>query len=111
MINRRVMIGGIALIAAGAMVVPRVSAQGLRYPNVSRIRRAWNSFNPLARAWNKAMASAAASLSAFPPGKVVNMTEQAKRVVWYKEAREAGVKQVEALDEMIDEEQLDPDVA
>jgi hypothetical protein len=85
-----------------------------RFPNLPRIVKAWNSLNEQTEVWNKNMARAEALLHARFDGQVLDLNEERraqlelerrKRCVgYYKEAREALLKQVDALNVLIEEE-------
>ncbi|MEP6743839.1 MAG: hypothetical protein ABJB61_15185 [bacterium] len=77
-------------------------------PNLPRIARAWNSIAPATKDWNAAMEKADALIhERFNPKIVVaNPDEKRKEaVVNYKAAKEALLKQLDALNELIDEEE------
>jgi hypothetical protein len=85
-----------------------------RLPNVSRIARAWNSIPEQTEIWNVNMARAEALLRARFGGQVLDLNEERRQkleeerrkasVGYYKAAREATIKQLEALNTLIEEE-------
>ncbi len=78
-----------------------------RVPNYPRIARAWNLFNPLTAEFNAAMQQANALLKERFNNKVLLANPDEKRraaVVHYKIAKEALLKELDALNELIEEE-------
>lgn len=79
-----------------------------RIPNVTRIVRNWNALSPATTEWNSAMQKAEALVHERFNPKVVVVNPDDKRRAWVghlKAAREALLKQVEALNELIDEDE------
>jgi hypothetical protein len=97
----------VCLTVAQERIVPRL-------PNISRIAKAWNSIPEQTEVWNKNMARADALLHARFDGQVLDLNEQRRMQLeterrkacfgYYKAAREATVKQLEALNVLIEEE-------
>ena len=85
-----------------------------RLPNVHRIATAWNSIPEQTEIWNKNMARAEALLHARFSGQVLDLNEERRNALeeerrkacvgYYKQAREALLKQVDALNVLIEEE-------
>lgn len=85
-----------------------------RIPNVSRIAKAWNSISEETKGWNQAMAKAEALLRARFGGQVLDLNDERRVALdeerrkacagYYKAAREATIKQLEALNTLIEEE-------
>jgi hypothetical protein len=96
---------------AGAQDVKIISSQT---PNLNRIAKAWNSFAETTQEWNKAMARADMLLHARFGNQVLDLNEERRAqleierrkacVGYYKQAREATIKQLEALNTLIEEE-------
>lgn len=86
-----------------------------RLPNVSRIARAWNSIPESTQQWNVAMAKAEALLRARFGNQVLDLNEERRNkleeerrhacVGYYKAAREALLKELDAVNELIEEEE------
>jgi N12 class adenine-specific DNA methylase len=101
------------LVLAGIVFAQEVKIIS-HVPNVARIARNWNALNPLTQEWNEATAKTDLLLHARFNSRVVDVNEErAQRidddrrracVRYYKQAKEALLKQVEALNELIDEE-------
>jgi hypothetical protein len=97
----------VCLTVAQEKIVPRI-------PNLPRIAKAWNSLNEQTEIWNKNTARAEALLHARFGGQVLDLNEERRAkleeerrkacVGYYKEAREALLKQVDALNVLIEEE-------
>ena len=85
-----------------------------RLPNLPRIAKAWNSLTETTQDWNKAMARADMLLHARFGNQVLDLNEERRAqleierrkacVGYYKQAREALLKQVDALNVLIEEE-------
>jgi hypothetical protein len=85
-----------------------------RFPNLSRIAKAWNSIPEETETYNKNMARAEALLHARFGGQVLDLNEERRAqleierrkssVGYYKAAREALLKEVDALNTLIEEE-------
>jgi hypothetical protein len=78
-----------------------------RIPNRARIARAWNSLGPATLEWNESMEKADALIHERFDPRIVVVNPDDKRiqqVAHYKTAREALLKQLDALNELIDEE-------
>lgn len=97
------------LCVAGAQEV-----KAPRFPNVPRIAKAWNSLPEQTQIWNQNMARAEALLRARFGGQVLDLNEERRQALederrkacvgYYKAAREATIKQLEALNTLIEEE-------
>ena|SRR6266540_1087937 len=97
----------LAFVLAICMLVKAQERIVSRVANVSRIARAWNSLGPSTKDWNEAMERADALLhERFNPKVLVADPEvkQRESVIQYKVAKEALLKQLDALNELIDEE-------
>jgi hypothetical protein len=85
-----------------------------RIPNLPRIAKAWNSLAEQTEIWNKNTARAEALLHARFDGQVLDLNEERRAkleeerrkacVGYYKQAREALLKQVDALNVLIETE-------
>ena len=94
----------LALILALCLLA---KSQEVRTPNISRIARAWNSLGPATKEWNEAMKKADTLIhDRFNPNIVIADPEAKRRdsVANYKAAKEALLTQLDALNELIDEE-------
>ena len=97
-----IMLAGI-VFAQDAKIISHVE-------NRSRIVRAWNSIGPATTQWNQAMSKVELLLQARFDPRVVNVNpalEDERRhacVANYKTAREALLKRLDALNELIEEE-------
>src|ERR1051326_14366 len=97
----------VCLTVAQEKITPRI-------PNLPRIVKAWNSLNEQTETWNKNMARAEALLHARFGGQVLDLNEERRNALeeerrkacvgYYKQAREALLKQVDALNVLIEEE-------
>ena len=98
---------GLTLALILALCLLAKSQELPRIPNLSRIARAWNSLGPTTKEWNAAMEKADALIHERFNPKIVVVDPDARRqesVANYKAAREALLKQLDALNELIDEE-------
>ena len=98
---------GLTLALIFALCLLAKSQDLPRLPNLSRIARAWNSLGPSTKAWNEAMEKADALIHERFNPKLVIADPDAKRresVANYKAAREAALKELDALNELIEEE-------
>jgi len=85
-----------------------------RLTNLPRIAKAWNSIPEQTEIWNKNMARAEALLHARFAGQVLDLNEERRAkleeerrkacVGYYKAAREALLKELDALNVLIEEE-------
>jgi len=85
-----------------------------RLPNIHRISKAWNSIPEQTTIWNQNMAKVEALLHARFDGQVLDLNEERRLkleeerrkacVGYYKAAREATIKELEALNVLIEEE-------
>lgn len=90
----------VCLAAAQDKIISRV-------PNLPRIARAWNSIVDQTVIWNQSSEKADKLLHERFNEKILIADPDAKRretVLHYKVAREALLKQLDALNELIDEE-------
>jgi C4-type Zn-finger protein len=97
----------LAFVLALCMLVKGQERIISRVVNVHRIARAWNSLGPSTKEWNDAMERADALIhERFNPKLIVADPEAKQRetVIQYKAAKEALLKQLDALNELIDEE-------
>jgi hypothetical protein len=98
----------VALILIAACVVGAQDVKIISHvPNRSRIARAWNSIAPATKEWNEAMSKADYLLHERFNPKLVVVDPELKRkesVAAYKAAREALLKELDALNELIEEE-------
>jgi hypothetical protein len=97
----------LAFVLAVCMLVKAQERIISRVVNVSRIARAWNSLGPSTKEWNDATERIDVLLhDRFNPKIVVADPEAKQRetVIHYKAAKEALLKQLDALNELIDEE-------
>jgi len=88
------------LAVAQEKIVPRV-------PKVSRIAKAWNSIAPATQEYNEAMGHADRLLhERFNPKILISNPDDKRRetVGQYKAAREALLKELDALNVLIEEE-------
>jgi hypothetical protein len=91
-----------------------VLAQEVRIPNVSRIAKAWNGIVPEAEQSNQSLAKLDLLLHARFQPKVVELNAERRQklederrkacVGYYKSAKESMIKQLEALNTLIEEE-------
>ena len=85
-----------------------------RLPNFPRIAKAWNSLGATTHEWNEATAKAEALLRVRFGNQVLDLNEERKALLeierrkacvgYYKQAREAALKEVDALNTLIEEE-------
>lgn len=111
--HKRLLSLGLVILLAGIVVAQDVKIIS-RVPNYPRIVRAWNSIGPTTVLWNQAMAKTELLLHARFDGRVVELNEERRQALedvrrkscvgHYKEARESLIKQLDALNELIDEE-------
>ena len=97
----------VCLTVAQERIVPRL-------PSISRIAKAWNSIPDETEVWNKNMARADALFHARFDGQLLDLNEERRArleterrkvcVGYYKAAREATIRQLEALNMLIQEE-------
>jgi hypothetical protein len=96
-----------ALIPLLVCIASAQEVKAPRIPNRSRIAHAWNSIAPATKQWNEAMSKADYLLHERFSPKVVVVDPDLKRkesVAAYKAAREALLKELDALNELIEEE-------
>ena len=104
----------LALIPFLVCIATAQEVKAPHVPNVSRIARAWNSIPEQTEIWNVNMARAEALLRARFGGQVLDLNEERRQVLeekrrqacvgYYKAAKEAAIKQLDALNELIEEE-------
>lgn len=102
------------VLAIGGVIIAQEVKIISRAPNYPRIVRAWNSIPETTRLWNQAMAKSELLLHARFDGRVIELNEERRQALedvrrkscvgHYKEARESLLKQLDALNELIDEE-------
>lgn len=96
-----------ALIPLLVCIASAQEVKAPRVPNRSRIARAWNAISPATKEWNEAMSKADYLLHERFSPKIVVVDPDQKRnesVAAYKAAREALLKELDALNELIEEE-------
>ncbi len=104
----------LALLPLLVCVVGAQEVNAPHFPNIPRIVKAWNSIPEETEIWNKNLARAEALLRARFGGQVLDLNEERRTqleterrkacVDYYKAAREATIKQLEALNTLIEEE-------
>ena len=104
----------IALIPLLVCVASAQEVKAPRLPNIPRIAKAWNSIPETTTHWNEALAKAERLLQARFGGQVLDLNEERRNALeeerrkrcvrYYKAAREATIKQLEALNTLIEEE-------
>lgn len=100
-------LASLALIPFLVCVAGAQEVKAPRLPNFPRIARAWNSIQPASREWNEAMGKADVLLhERFNPKILIADPDQKRRetVGHYKAAREALLKELDALTTLIEEE-------
>ena len=96
-----------AVLVAFCIVAHAQDQRVSKVVNFPKIVRAWNSIGPATKEWNTAMEEADRLLhERFNPNVVVVDPDAKRRetVSQLKVARDAGLKQIEALNELIEEE-------
>lgn len=103
-----------ALIPFLVCIATAQEVKAPRLPNIPRIAKAWNSIAEATEDWNKYTARAEALLHARFDGQVLDLNEERRTQLeierrkacagYYKAAREATIKQLEALNVLIEEE-------
>lgn len=110
---KRILALCLVLVLAGIVFAQDVKIIS-RVQNVGRIVRAWNSIPPQTQEWNQAMSKADLLLHARFTTHLVDLNEERRQklederrracVGYYKQARESLIKQLEAVNELIEEE-------
>ena len=103
-----------ALIPFLVCIATAQEVKAPRLPNLPRITKAWNSIPEQTEIWNQNMARAEALLRVRFGNQVLDLNEERRAkleeerrkacVGYYKAAREATIKQLEALNVLIEEE-------
>jgi electron transfer flavoprotein alpha/beta subunit len=97
----------LALIPLLVCIASAQEVNAPRIPNLPRIAKAWNSIQPATEEWNAAMGKADHLLhDRFNLKVMLAEPDQSRRetVAAYKAAREALLKELDALNVLIEEE-------